>query len=258
MMGEVVRISRFAVKGLSEEILPQISLTTGRGFPGDREYALALATTVFDPENPQPQPKTRFAVLVRYAKLAELVSTYDSASALLRLHGSDCLIVEGNLSTSDGRKAIEEAITEHLADELKGPLRVVHAAGHRFTDVSVISAEMMEAVSLINVASVRDFEQKLEREVDPRRFRANLLIDGWEPWREFELIGRHILIGDVKFKVQMRTKRCAATEVNPDTAQRDIRVPLELYDKYKHPDMGVYLTVQSDGVVRNGDLISID
>jgi hypothetical protein len=257
MAGQLIKISRYAVKGLSEEVLPEVSLVSGHGIPGDREYALALPDTVFDAAHPQPLPKTRFAVLVRYAALASLASTYDSVSSTLRLRGADGDVVEGRLSTAGGRKAIEDAIAAHLAGELNEPPRVVQADGHRFTDVSVVSAKMMEAVSLINLASVRDFAHRLGREVDPRRFRCNLLIDGWEPWQEFTSIGQEITIGGVKFKVETRTKRCAATEVNPDTAQRDIRVPSELFSNYGHPDMGVYLTVQSDGMIRNGDTISM-
>jgi hypothetical protein len=257
MMATVVKLSRYAVKGLSEEVLPSVCLTSGRGVPGDRQYALALADTAFDPAHPLPLPKTRFAVLVRYADLAGLVSSFDPVTSILKLRSSDGSSAEGDLSTVDGRKTIEEAIAEKLAGQLKGPPRVVQAEGHRFTDISVISAEMMEAVSLINLSSVRDFGEKLGQAVDPRRFRANFLIDGWEPWAEFSLIGREISIGEVTFKIETRTKRCAATEVNPDTAQRDIRVPLELLRNYRHPDMGVYLTVKSNGTVRNGDIVTL-
>lgn len=253
----VTRINRYAVKGFTEEVMAQVRLSAGKGLPGDREYALALPATDFDEKNPRPLPKTEFAVLMKYESLANIATEYEWDTSVLKLRHRDGRIVSGDLRTSEGRRAIERDIEEHLAGKISGGLRIVRADGHRFTDISVISPEMMEAVSLINLASVRDFEQKIDRKVDPRRFRANFLIDGLPPWQEFDLLGREIRIGDVRLRVESRTKRCAATEVNPDTAERDIRLPVELLKKYKHGDMGIYLTVLSDGIVRLGDSVVI-
>ena len=253
----MVKVSRYAVKGLSEELLPEITLSVGQGVPGDRTYALALSSTVFDDAHPLPLPKTSFAVLMRYAGLASLSSKYDHDTTMLELHRADGWHAAGRLATPEGRGIIESAIAEHLKGDLKGIPRMVQAEGHRFTDISVVSAEMMEAVSLISLPSVRDFALKIGKNVDARRFRANFLVDGWDAWQEFDLIGKEIWIGDVKFKVATRTKRCAATEVNPDTAERDIRLPVELLKKFGHGDMGVYLTVETDGIVRTGDVVRI-
>ena len=53
-----------------------------------------------------------------------------------------------------------------------------------------------------------------------------------------------------------RTKRCPATEVNPDTAERDIRVPLELLERFG-PAISIYVTVLSGGMLRTGDRIRL-
>jgi uncharacterized protein YcbX len=113
----------------------------------------------------------------------------------------------------------------------------------------------MEAVSLINLASVRALEAKLGVVVDPRRFRANLLVDGLEPWVEFGWIDKTIRIGDVLFQGARRIRRCAATEVNPDTGERDIALPVELHKHFAHADMGIYLYVRSDGAIAAGDAL---
>src|ERR1700722_1498594 len=60
MTSRIVSIARYPVKGLSAEVLPKAELKTGQGVAGDRRYALALADTDFDVENPQPLPKTKF------------------------------------------------------------------------------------------------------------------------------------------------------------------------------------------------------
>ena len=124
-------------------------------------------------------------------------------------------------------------------------------------EVPSLAEEMMEAVSLINLASVRAFEAALGRPVDPRRFRGNLLVDGLEPWAELDWVGRPVRIGGVTFEGVLRTRRCAATEVNPDTAERDIRLPAELMRRYGHGDMGIYLSVTGAGTIAAGDRLTV-
>lgn len=256
-MAVLKRISRYPVKGLSAEDMPEVSVASGRGLPGDREFALALADTEFDESNPRPLPKTKFAVLARYARLAALQSSFDTATSNFSLRNGNTVLAAGSLETASGRHSIEQAIEAFMSGELNGTPRVVKGHGHRFTDVSVHSPMLMEAVSIINMPTVRALEAKLQKRVDPRRFRGNLLVDGIEPWGELDLVDREFCIGDVTVRGVRRTKRCPATEVNPETAVRDIRIPLELLDHYGHGDLGVYVTIVSDGVLRVGDNVEL-
>ena len=257
MSGHLVSISRFAVKGLPGEFIPSASLEQGRGIQNDRRYAFALADTDFDPLHPRPLPKINFLMQMRFARLARLTSRYDDATATLTIQSPQGTLAVGRLERAEDRAMIERAINAFMGEDLKKPVRLVQADGHRFTDVSVVSPEMMEAVSVINLATVRDLEQRLHRPVDARRFRGNLLVDGVEPWSELDWIDREVFIGDVRFRGALRTRRCAATEVNPDTAERDIKLPVELMRNYKHTDLGVYLYVCADGVLNPGDAIRL-
>ena len=67
---------------------------------------------------------------------------------------------------------------------------------------------------------------------------------------------REIQIGTARLKVVGRTQRCAATNVNPDTAERDMNIPLTLRKGFGHMDMGVYAEVVADGTVKTGDPVS--
>jgi uncharacterized protein YcbX len=131
----------------------------------------------------------------------------------------------------------------------------VQADGIRFTDVSVISEPMMNAISLINLASVDAFSGDVGHYVDPLRFRANIYFRTRTPWEELDWVGRDLRIGDALGKVMLRTKRCNATDVNPSTAKRDMRIPKTLMEKYGHPDMGVYIEVTAPGEVKVGDAL---
>ncbi len=253
MTGHLVSVSRFAVKGLPGEVMPSAALKEGHGIVNDRRYAFALAGTSFDPAQPRPLPKVKFLVLMRYARLARLAARYDDATTTLTIESADGPGATGRLDEAEGRAAIEGGISGFMGDDLSDPVRLVQADGHRFTDVSVVSPRMMEAVSLINLGTVREVEGRIGRRIDPRRFRGNLLGDGIEPWAELDWIDREVTIGGVRFRGALRTRRCAATEVNPDTAERDIRLPAELLRNYDHPDLGIYLDVCTDGVLKPGD-----
>jgi uncharacterized protein YcbX len=255
MSQRLLSIHRYVVKGLTGEPLPEIALQSGRGIANDRRYALALHETKFDEDRPVPLPKTQFVMLARHARLAGLASRYDDAERTLTLYRGETLLTRARLDDPQGRAAIEQCIADHMGDEIGGRPRLVEGRGHRFTDVSVVSPAMMEAVSLVNLASVRALAAALGRTVDPRRFRGNFLADGIAPWAEFDWLDREITIGSAKFTVAKRTRRCPATAVNLETCERDIDVPMELVNRFGHGDMGVYLLVHGDGVVRAGDEI---
>lgn len=258
MSGELVAIARYVVKGLSGEAMAQLPVEAGRGVPGDRRYALALPDTPFDPAQPVVHPKTKFAMLARHAALARYRSRFEEADERLHLSGEGLPSLSASLASAAGRAAVEDALGALIPEELQGRrLRVVAAPGHRFTDVSVVSPAMMEAISLINLASVRALAAAIGKPVDPRRFRGNLLVDGLAPWAEFDRLDQEISLGGIPFRVVRRTKRCPATEVDPETAQRDLRVPAELVAHFGHADMGVYLVALAAGTLRPGAAVAM-
>ena len=110
---------------------------------------------------------------------------------------------------------------------------------------------------LINLASVRALEEKLGRTVDPVRFRANIIIDGAEPFGELDWTGHPVQAGEAAMTVVDRTERCAATNVEPGTGVRDLQLPRQLMGLYGHTDFGIYLRVDRGGRISTGDALSI-
>ena len=94
--------------------------------------------------------------------------------------------------------------------ELRGAPKIVHAPGHSFSDVAA------KCVHIVNLASVRELERIIGRPVDPLRFRANLYLDGMEPWAEFAWLDKEIGVGPTRLRVFARTQRCEATNVDPE------------------------------------------
>lgn len=256
MTATVTNLARYPIKGLSPEILRSVDVKPGKGFPGDRAFALALPGTAFDEADPRPLPKFMFLMLARQETLARLVTDYNSASGVLSIRYGTRELSE-DIRTQKGRAAVETSFSRFLPDSQPGAHpRLVAASGHSFTDVGVHSNELMSAVSLINIESVRDLERKLDRRVDPRRFRANILVEGLPPWVELDWLDRELAIGGVRFRGARLTRRCPATEVNPDTAVRDIELPRELLRLYGHIHLGIYLYILSAGVLSVGDVFS--
>ncbi len=251
-MSQVTALYRYPVKGLSAEPTQRLELRAGEGIPLDREFALALADTAFDEAAPQPFAKTFFLMLMRHEKLATLATRFDEATGRLAVTRDGALMLEASVDTAAGRRAIAEFFAAYMGVEQP---RLVRAAGHKFTDVSVVSPTMMRAVSVINLASVRALEQALGRPLDPLRFRANIYFDGLPAWSELDWTDKEVTIGPVRLRGMLRTRRCAATNVNPATAQRDENLPAALMRHFGHPDMGIYLDILNSVSVAPNDSV---
>ena len=75
--------------------------------------------------------------------------------------------------------------------------------------------------------------------------------------QEFLWTGREIEIGPARLHVFERTQRCAATNVDPTTAHRDLDIPATLQRHWGHTNFGVYARVIKGGSVRPGDEVRL-
>lgn len=250
-MAEAARIQaiyRYPVKGLSPEPLPATTLDVGQTVPGDRLYAVENGPSGFDPAAPKYQPKLRYLMLMRNERLATLRSRYHDDSHTLTIDYDGREAARGDLRTAAGRYAIEAFFATFCAAELRGPPRVLHAPGHSFSDVAA------KVVSIINLASVADLENRAGAPVDPLRFRGNFYVSGWPAWSELDMVGRELAIGpQARVRIVKRIVRCAATNVDPATGIRDLAIPDALMQAFGHADCGVYGTVVSGGRTAIGD-----
>ena len=131
----------------------------------------------------------------------------------------------------------------------RGRRKSSQASDHSFSDVA------KKVVSIINLASLPAIEDVVGQPVHPLRFRANLYVAGWPAWHEFDLLGQTIAIGDARLKVVKRIVRCAAINVDPDTAARDLDIPHTLMRRFGHADCGVYAEVIAGGEIAEGDAV---
>lgn len=247
----VERISRFPVKGLSPEHLDEVTLTPSEGLPHDRRFAFAQGDSPFDPADPKWLPKRNFACLMANARVAGIHSGYDPETNTLALRAEGTAPLLADLSDPAGRDAAAAWITAFLGAEARGRLRLAEVPGHAFTDIP------QKAVSIIGLASVAALGEAAGMPLDPLRFRGNILFSGGAAFAELDWVDREMLLGKARLRVFKRTKRCAATEVNPATAERDAEPPKWLVRHYGHADMGIYAEVLEGGRVAVGDALEL-
>jgi uncharacterized protein YcbX len=242
---------RYPVKGLTAEALDQAEVEPGGAIPWDRAFALAQGDSGFDPANPVWLPKYNFMCLMKNARASRLFSTFDPGSRCLRIRAPDGSEVEANVMTASGRARVAAFLVGYLGEEARGEPSFHYIPGHVFGD------QRKPVVSLNNLASLRDFEAKVGARRHRRRFRANIWFSGAPAWAERTWIGREIQVGGALLRVVKGTTRCPATQVNPETGERDADPVAELQSLYGHIELGIHAEVVDGGCFAVGDAMEL-
>lgn len=245
-------IQRYPIKGFTAEVLPQTLLQIGQTVKGDRQFSFENGDSGFDIYDPKHTSKGKFIVLAKIAKAASLETIYDDADQYLTIKKDGIIVAEGALDSATGVRDIEFFINDYFEDELKGEAKLLTAENHSFSDVPE------KCISILNLNSIRKFEQDTGLTIDPIRFRANLHLDGDLPaFEELNLIDKTFTIGTVKLKIISKIFRCPAVDVNPTTAERDTDLNSLLKQHYDHRHMGIYAMVEQSGTITKADKITL-
>ena len=250
-MTSVAALYRYPVKGLSAETLDRATVLDSGTFAGDRVLGLLL-----DDAGPAVRngwwPKQKFTALVNTPALARLQLCFDETTSRLSIALDGVTLVEADLSES-GRARIAAAVTEYVLalDESpmygrpeRAPLRLVgDGRSPAFHDRGA------RHVTVMGRPSVKALTEAAGREVDERRFRMNVVLDGLDAWEELSWIGQTIRIGELDFDVTGPVVRCLATHANPESGERDIEVMNLLTSVFGHekPTMGVLAVLRGQG-----------
>jgi uncharacterized protein YcbX len=180
----------------------------------------------------------------------------------LTLRFPDGAVVDGEVElgavvTTDfyGHRDVEGRLVQGpwadaLSDYAGSRLRLVRAVNDDAYDV--------HPATIVSLGSCRRLGEQLDAEIDPRRFRMLLTLDGCEPHEEDSWSGRSVRAGEAVLLVGGPVPRCAVTTQDPDTGVRSldtlraIRELRGLRDG-KAIDFGVYAEVVQPGRVRVGD-----
>ena len=245
-------ILRYPVKGLSPERLNRVTLAPGRPIPHDRQFALARGDVHFEGP-PGWTGRGNFLQRADDDVLAEIEARCDPDAGTLTLSRRGEPVLTARLRDEAGRAALADYFDAAVADGRGRPQPVEigresapGSRGQSFADTSE------PHISIINLATVRAIGSLVGAEIHPLRFRGNLHVEA-EPWAEFGWVGRRMRLGGALLEVTKRIDRCAATNLNPVTAERDQNLPLAMRKAYGHWDCGVYGVVIEGGEIRPGD-----
>jgi uncharacterized protein YcbX len=208
-----------------------------------------------------------------------------------------------DLNTSNGQKELEEFfMKEHKKDkerneeESKSPIlkcitakakspssaeaeaagtnRHIHQFGNTSSGIKNNNNDT-RTIHIINLETVKEFSSKLNIDIDPMRFRPNLVISGLDPWKEFDLVGKTLKVvsstddnnyenenSAMKIEVLSTTVRCAGVGVDPSEhpdQRNTLDIPKLLSKHYPQygPYLGVYATIRSSGSLCVGDTIEL-
>jgi uncharacterized protein YcbX len=120
-------------------------------------------------------------------------------------------------------------------------------------------------VTLVSDASIAALAERAGREdVDSRRLRMTIEIDGVEAFAEDAWIGRELRVGDATLKPFGHVGRCSVTTLDPDTGEVDLPTldvlrELRAGASTSEPlALGVHCAVLVAGTVSVGDAVELD
>jgi uncharacterized protein len=232
----VVELWRYPVKSLLGERLDHARVAA-EGIEGDRSFA------IFDVES-------GFGLTARRAP--ELLF----ASARLRQDGGvEITLPDGSIASDDaalsawlGRRVTLRSAAEAAERRYENPTdfeREDTSAWSPFPGADGSFHDLAQArVSLVSTTTMRDW--------DPRRFRANVYLDGED---EDALVGSEVSLGEAVLDVDLRIQRCVmTTRPQAGGVERDLDV-LRTINRERGGHLAVGALVVKPGVVRVGDAL---
>lgn len=266
--GKVVCLHRFAVKGLGHDKLESVDLCIGDALPKDRTWALLRgdAADKFDPADPKWVHKMRFhASCSAGDQLYKLRTSFSDVDDRLEVRDASNQLLRSFVLTSEvDRAQAEQFFGERLSDMGVRLVRALERADgrpHHFCNTTggLDHNGDLRVLHLLNLQSVRALSAKAGVSIDPLLFRGNVLLDGLEPFEEFDWVGQRVLLGDVEVVVVKRTVRCAATSFELGTGRKhegmDVPALLSTHFPEHGPYLGVYAQVVKAGRLAVGDAV---
>lgn len=254
MIGHTTDLFYYPIKGLSAQRLDAVEVTPEAGFPFDRCLSLPTGTGHYRTIRDRPLDYSNYHGVYTEPRLVGSVTEFDPATDRLVVKVAGNIVLDCIVTTDEGNaKAVEffaRVLDVPLGSEPFLAKRV--RPDYNYGYAGSVNEAHMWACHIVNIASVRDFSERIGTEVDPLRFRANIHVDLGEPWIEREWVGKSFMIGNVKMRGVGHTARCVATEVNLESATKDIPVPRLLTQHYGHSDFGIYATFTTAGILTAG------
>ena len=249
------------VKSISFQTIKSCEVKKNIGIVGDRIFAFSKGldlnqANLFEKNLEERRGKwNKILTLKNSPSLNKYNFLFDNNKLTLTQNNSEILTINSN--EIGEYELISNKILE-LENSLQKPIFLMKNKDAPFFDTSISNKTVLtHSISLINIKSIEDFENKTNQEIEAQRFRGNIYIDGIEAWEERNWIGKIIKINDISFKVEKNIPRCVAINLKPNTDDNSLNLLQSLKKTYNHFYMGVYLTALDNGKISTGNNISL-
>ena len=240
-VGVVEQLSRYPVKSMRVEALTEADVGF-EGIAGDRRFAFI-----------QGHKRTNFPWLTA-RELPRMILYSARHVDPSNPDKSDVLV-----TTPEGKEF--DIFSEELLAELKEQL-TERERNQPIYPAHLKSAFDVTHISLVTTYALKKLSDLVGEEIEPRRFRENLVIntDGSAQPDEQSWVGSRIMIGRGEsaaiVAVIRGDVRCMMPNLHPDTAEQDPRILRNIALK-QSKIMGVYGTVVQSGTIRLGDPVQL-
>ena len=221
MSAKITSINYCPVKSVSFQSIENCKIKKDIGIIGDRIFAFAKDLDLEQAKLFEKSPVERkgkwnkVLTLKNSPALNKYNFIYRDKKLTLTLKDKEILTIDINQSSE--REALSNKISE-LESSLNQPITLMKNNEFPFFDTSISKkVDFVNSVSLLNIESINDFEKKVDKKIESSIFRGNICVDGIEPWKEREWIGKTIKINNVSFKVEKNIPRCVAINLKPQS-----------------------------------------
>ena len=243
------------IKSLSFQSINTAIIKKDVGFEEDRIFAFSRAIDSSLANIIEKDPSERELIHFLTLKNTPALNKYD-----FKFENGMISIFENNKQISthpiEDKDAISKEISK-LEPNLPGPIFLLKNELFPFYDTTN-SSSVSNTISLINLNSIKDFNQKINKEIEFQRFRGNIYVKDLDAFEERNWINKTIKINEAEFKVLKHIPRCSATNLKVNSDQADINLPNELKKVYGHMDMGIYLYPLNNGKISVNDELNIN
>jgi len=242
------------IKSLSFQSINTAIIKKDIGFEDDRIFAFSRAIDMSLAKTIEKDPSERELIHFLTLKNSPALNKYD-----FKFENGMISISENNKEISTYSIEDKEAISKEISvlePNLPGPIFFLKNKLFPFYDTTN-SSNVSNTISLINLNSIKDFNQKINKEIEFERFRGNIYVKDLKAFEERNWINRIIKINEAEFKVLKHIPRCSATNLKINSDQADINLPNELKKVYGHMDMGIYLYPLNNGKISVNDQINV-
>lgn len=247
MTARLAHICRHPIKSHGREDLASVRLLAGEGLPWDRFWAVAHEAAKL---REGWSPCVNFARGAKAPALMAITCALDEGARSVTLHHPDRGKITIRPDSAEDLAAFLAWVGPLNPAERAQPARIV-SAGRAMTDSEFPS------ISIVNLASLSELSDRVGVALSAHRFRANLWVEGWAPWAEWEMIGKRLSIGDAVLEVRERITRCNATKADVETGVINADTLGTLEASYGHRDFGLYATVVTGGEIALGQEVNL-